>query len=109
MSALCQKRTFTRAIITGTSIKGPITAAKATPLLIPNIATATAIATQSCCWQLLNRVIYLKATSNAGNKWIIDQMYRCVSNYFDTNICLYASIPAEKLTAELNAIGKLTA
>jgi ABC-type branched-subunit amino acid transport system substrate-binding protein len=36
--------TFTRAIITGTSIKGPITAAKATPLLIPNIATATAIA-----------------------------------------------------------------
>ena len=39
-----RKATLTRAIRTGTSTKGPITAAKASPLLIPNTATATAIA-----------------------------------------------------------------
>jgi hypothetical protein len=31
-------------IMTGTSISGPITAANATPLSIPKVATATAIA-----------------------------------------------------------------
>ena len=36
--------TFTKALITGTSINGPMTAAKAAPLLMPNTATATAIA-----------------------------------------------------------------
>jgi hypothetical protein len=36
--------TSTKPIITGTSIRGPITAAKAAPLLIPKVATATAIA-----------------------------------------------------------------
>ena len=38
------KATFTSPIITGTSINGPITAANATPELIPKTATATAIA-----------------------------------------------------------------
>ena len=36
--------TFTNPIITGTSTSGPITAAKAAPELMPNTATATAIA-----------------------------------------------------------------
>jgi len=35
------KATSTRQIITGTSISGPITAAKAVPLSIPKVATAT--------------------------------------------------------------------
>ncbi len=39
-----RKETFTRAIRTGTSTNGPITAAKATPESIPNTAIATAIA-----------------------------------------------------------------
>ena len=39
-----QSATFTRLISTGTSTSGPITAAKAAPELIPNTATATAIA-----------------------------------------------------------------
>ena len=39
-----QRETSTSPIITGTSIKGPITAANAAPLSIPNVATATAIA-----------------------------------------------------------------
>ena len=38
------KDTFTREIKTGTSTRGPITAAKASPELIPNTATATAMA-----------------------------------------------------------------
>ena len=38
------RATPTRPIITGTSISGPITAAKAAPLSIPKVATATAIA-----------------------------------------------------------------
>jgi hypothetical protein len=41
---LNQRATFTRLIRTGTSINGPITAAKAWPELIPKTATATAIA-----------------------------------------------------------------
>ena len=36
--------TLTKAIITGTSTSGPITAVKASPELIPNTPTATAIA-----------------------------------------------------------------
>ena len=36
--------TLTRLIKTGTSTSGPITAAKASPLFIPNTAIATAIA-----------------------------------------------------------------
>ena len=36
--------TLTSPIITGTSTRGPITAAKAAPELIPKTATATAIA-----------------------------------------------------------------
>ena len=39
-----RKATFTNPIITGTSISGPITAAKAATLPIPKTATATAIA-----------------------------------------------------------------
>src|SRR3989304_6018590 len=39
-----RKATLTSAIITGTSINGPTTAAKASPELIPNTATATAMA-----------------------------------------------------------------
>ena len=39
-----RRATSTSPIITGTSIKGPITAANAAPLSIPNVATATAIA-----------------------------------------------------------------
>jgi hypothetical protein len=39
-----QRATLTRPIITGTSISGPITAAKATPEPIPNTAMLTAIA-----------------------------------------------------------------
>ena len=38
------RATFTRPIIVGTSISGPITAAKAAPLSMPKVATATAIA-----------------------------------------------------------------
>jgi hypothetical protein len=38
------KATFTRLIRAGTSTKGPITAAKAAPELMPNTATATAMA-----------------------------------------------------------------
>ena len=38
------RATSTNPIITGTSISGPITAAKAAPLSIPKVATATAIA-----------------------------------------------------------------
>ena len=41
---LAQRDTSTRPIITGTSMSGPITAAKAAPLSIPKVATATAIA-----------------------------------------------------------------
>jgi hypothetical protein len=36
--------TLTNPIITGTSMSGPITAANAAPLLMPNTATATAMA-----------------------------------------------------------------
>ena len=38
------KATLTSAIITGTSTSGPMTAANAAPELMPNTATATAIA-----------------------------------------------------------------
>ena len=38
------KARFTRAIITGTSTSGPITAANAAPELMPNTDTATAMA-----------------------------------------------------------------
>ena len=38
------RSTLTRAIITGTSTKGPMTAANAAPELIPKTETATAIA-----------------------------------------------------------------
>ena len=41
---LNQNATFTNPIITGTSTSGPITAAKASPELIPKTAMATAIA-----------------------------------------------------------------
>jgi hypothetical protein len=41
---LNQKATFTSIISTGTSTRGPMTAAKATPESIPNTATATAMA-----------------------------------------------------------------
>ena len=41
---LNRKATFTRAIITGTSTNGPITAANASPELIPKMAIATAMA-----------------------------------------------------------------
>ena len=41
---LNQKATLTRPIITGTSTNGPITAAKASPELMPKTAIATAIA-----------------------------------------------------------------
>ena len=41
---LKKNATLTNAIITGTSTNGPITAAKASPELIPNIAIATAMA-----------------------------------------------------------------
>lgn len=39
-----QNATFTSKIITGTSTRGPITAANAAPELIPKTETATAIA-----------------------------------------------------------------
>ena len=39
-----QNATLTRPIITGTSTSGPMTAANAAPELMPNTATATAIA-----------------------------------------------------------------
>ena len=39
-----RRATWTRAISTGTSTSGPMTAANAAPLLIPNTETATAIA-----------------------------------------------------------------
>ena len=39
-----QRATFTRLIRTGTSTSGPITAAKASPLFNPKVATATAMA-----------------------------------------------------------------
>ncbi len=39
-----QRETSTSPIMTGTSMRGPITAANAAPLSIPNVATATAIA-----------------------------------------------------------------
>jgi hypothetical protein len=38
------RATSTSPIMTGTSISGPITAAKAAPLSMPKVATATAIA-----------------------------------------------------------------
>jgi hypothetical protein len=41
---LNRKATCTRAISMGTSTRGPITAANATPELIPKTATATAMA-----------------------------------------------------------------
>ena len=41
---LNQKATFTRAINAGTSTNGPITPAKAWPLLMPNTPMATAMA-----------------------------------------------------------------
>jgi hypothetical protein len=44
MLPLTHKERTTKSIITGTSMSGPMTAAKAAPLSIPNVATATAIA-----------------------------------------------------------------
>src|SRR5215469_3613785 len=41
---LAHSDTSTKPIITGTSMSGPMTAAKAAPLSIPNVTTATAIA-----------------------------------------------------------------
>ena len=46
--------TFTRLISTGTSTSGPITAAKAAPELIPNTATATAIASSKLLLAAVN-------------------------------------------------------
>ena len=46
--------TFTKPIITGTSINGPITAAKATLESIPNTATATAIASSKLLLAAVN-------------------------------------------------------
>ena len=53
---LNQRATFTKLIKTGTSSKGPMTAAKAWPELIPNTATATAIANS----KLLEAAVKLK-------------------------------------------------
>jgi hypothetical protein len=44
MLPLTHKDRTTKSIIAGTSMSGPMTAAKAAPLSIPNVATATAIA-----------------------------------------------------------------
>src|ERR1035437_7397259 len=41
---LSQRATFTREISTGTSTSGPMTAAKAAPWWMPNVAIATAMA-----------------------------------------------------------------
>jgi hypothetical protein len=43
-AALDPKDRSTKSIITGTSMSGPMAAAKAAPLSIPNVATATAVA-----------------------------------------------------------------
>jgi len=55
-----QKATFTRAIITGTSTSGPMTAAKAAPELMPNTAMATAMASSKLLLAAVNaRVVVL--------------------------------------------------
>src|SRR5208337_829411 len=46
--------TLTSPIITGTSTRGPITAAKAAPELIPNTATATAMASSKLLLAAVN-------------------------------------------------------
>jgi len=46
--------TFTRAIITGTSTSGPITAVNASPEFIPNTAIATAIASSKLLLAAVN-------------------------------------------------------
>jgi len=51
---LNQKATLTNAIITGTSTKGPITAAKASPEWMPNTAMATAIASSKLLLAAVN-------------------------------------------------------
>jgi hypothetical protein len=51
---LKNNETFTRPISTGTSTKGPTTAAKATPELIPNTATETAIASSKLLLAAVN-------------------------------------------------------
>ena len=49
--------TLTSPIITGTSISGPMTAAKAAPLSIPNTATATAIANSKLLLAAVNESV----------------------------------------------------
>ncbi len=49
--------TFTSPIITGTSIKGPITAVKASFDSIPNTATATAIASSKLLLAAVNESV----------------------------------------------------
>ena len=51
---LNQNATFTNAIITGTSTNGPITAAKASPELIPKTAMATAMASSKLLLAAVN-------------------------------------------------------
>ena len=65
------RATFTNAISTGTSTRGPITAAKASPEFIPNTATATAIANS----QLFNSGS-IELPINADN--LADGMYLIV-------------------------------
>ncbi|WP_274427969.1 hypothetical protein [Desulfosarcina sp. BuS5] len=55
---LNHRDTFTRLIRTGTSTSGPITAANATPELIPKTATATATAMASS--KLLDAAVKLR-------------------------------------------------
>ena len=50
---------MTRLIITGTSTSGPITAANATPELMPNTATATAIASSKLLLAAVNESVAL--------------------------------------------------
>lgn len=47
---LKNKATLTRPMSTGTSTRGPITAANAAPWWMPNVATDTAMAS-SKCWR----------------------------------------------------------
>jgi hypothetical protein len=49
--------TFTRLISTGTSMRGPITVANATPEWIPNTATATAMASSKLLLAAVNESV----------------------------------------------------
>src|SRR5512136_26929 len=52
-----QNDTFTSPIITGTSTRGPMTAAKACPEAIPKTATATAIASSKLLLAAVNESV----------------------------------------------------